>query len=209
MRVAEPFRRSTLPPSAISARREIADRRTVGDVAADRAARAHLRRAEAAHHLAEIGMQRAEHGLRVREPHRRAEGQSVRRLRHAVEPGDAAEPMMRLQVAQMLRDPEAHIGRARDDRRVREARVERGERSRGSRARRRSAARRPRTDPRRRQAPRRRRRARRPLSANWSFAAPVQVARRRRRESAGSRCSGRDCPRAGRRGSGVVAGAPE
>ena len=41
-------------------RREIADWRTVGDIAADCSARPHLHRAEAAHEFAEIGMDRAE-----------------------------------------------------------------------------------------------------------------------------------------------------
>ena len=56
-------------------RREIADRRAVGDVAADRAARAHLRRAEARHHQAEIGVQRVQMRRRVEQRRAGAEPQ--------------------------------------------------------------------------------------------------------------------------------------
>jgi hypothetical protein len=73
-------------------RREIADRRAVGDVAADGAGLAHLGRAEARHHDAEIGVQRRQMRRRARERRGRAEAQAVGGLLDRAEPGDAAEP---------------------------------------------------------------------------------------------------------------------
>ncbi len=45
----------------------------------------------------------------------------------AIEPRDAAEPDHALQVAQLLGDPQADVGRAADQGRVGKARIERGE----------------------------------------------------------------------------------
>ena len=56
-------------------RREIANRRSVGDVAADGAADLHPRRAEATHHFAEVGMDRREQRLSLGKRHARAERQ--------------------------------------------------------------------------------------------------------------------------------------
>ena len=100
-------------------RREIADRRAVGDVAADRARRAHLERAEAAHRSR-------------RDPDRWQRDRAARSAWVApapivkrcslsidlIESCDAAEPDDLSIGAQALGDPEADIGRAGDERRV-------------------------------------------------------------------------------------------
>ena len=96
---------------------------------ADRAARAHLDGAEAAHELAEIGMNPLKKRRGVAERDAGAERQrAVGRLADRVEAGNPAEPDDLAQLAQLLGDPEADVGRPGDQRGVGVAGVERGER---------------------------------------------------------------------------------
>ena len=152
-------------------------------------------------------MDRGKQRLRLRQASRR------RRTRRRpvlvgdrVEPGDPAEPDDALEVAQLLCDPEADVGRAGDQRRVRKTLVERSEpveaRGRGEEA--------P-SSPTNRSASSASACERR--GALLGVAAKRSSARRRRsrappRGSGDSRCSGRDCRRAGRRGSAAVARRP-
>ena len=74
-------------------------------------------------------MQRGEMRRGVLQRRARADAQGVPALLDRVESGDAAEPDDLLQVAQLLGDPQADVGRAADQHGARKAGVKRGERS--------------------------------------------------------------------------------
>ena len=126
-RVAAPRWSTRVAPSAISAGGSVADRRSVGDVAADGADVAHLLAGEPAHQLAEIGIDRREVRQRRRVGRGCAEGHRARIVDDRIEAGDPAEPDDLGQIAQLLGDPQPDIGRARDEDRVRILGVERGQ----------------------------------------------------------------------------------
>ena len=137
---ASPLRSSTVAPSAISAGGEVADRRAVGDVAADRAGGAHLHGAEPAHEFAEVGIERRQGGMArgVARPSRRAESAPSA---STIASSPATRPSQMISaVAQLLGDPQADIGRARDERRVGMVRDRARRATHRSRARRRSAS---------------------------------------------------------------------
>ncbi len=96
-------------------RRQVADRRAVGDIAADRAAGAHLDRAEAAQHFGEIGIDRAEDRHGARQRYDRPERKAVGRLFDLRQLGDAADMDDLFDRRELLGDPQPDVGRAGDD----------------------------------------------------------------------------------------------
>ena len=80
-----------LAPERDEGRREVADRRAVGDVAADGARGPDLPAAEPAQELAEVGVDPGERRAGIGVGRRRADAQGVRPVLQPVEPGDAAE----------------------------------------------------------------------------------------------------------------------
>ena len=106
--------------------REVANRRPVGDAAADRARGAHLRGTKTAHDLAKVGVNGRERGRGLVQPDARHQRETFHATIHRVEASDAAGPDDLARIAQSLRDPEADIGRARYDQSVRMIGVKRG-----------------------------------------------------------------------------------
>ncbi len=177
----------------------VADRRAVGDVAADRAGVPDLHRGEPAPHLAQVGIERSQGGHGVAVADAGADHDAVGRLvdplqlAHAAEIDDGVEP------AHLLGDPQADVGTAGDDggARLGEERLGQSIDGGGGNEAPVAVADHQRRvvvqgvqpgQGRRRPRPRSRRRADRRRSS----AAP-------RARSARSRCSGRDCRRARRR----------
>ena len=103
------------------------DGRAVRDVAADGAGRAHLLRPEAAQHLPDVGVEGAERRLGLRVGCRGADHHPILLLAYLVQGGDAPGVDDAGKLAELLGDPEADVGGAGDDRRVRMAGRERGE----------------------------------------------------------------------------------
>ena len=98
-------------------RRQVADRRAIGDVAADRAGRAHLLAEQSgAAARRDRGSIAARYGsaVGVRSPSRRG-SPLVRDPRSRSRPAHAAEVDDLRQLAQLLGDPQPDVGRARDD----------------------------------------------------------------------------------------------
>ena len=96
-------------------RRHVADRRAVGDIAADRAGVADLDAADPPDQLAEIGVQAGQRLAGVGIADRRAERERVRAFLDPLQIGDVADEDGRAEVAKLLGDPQADIGRAGDD----------------------------------------------------------------------------------------------
>ena len=96
-------------------RRHVADRRAVGDIAADRAGVADLDSADAADELAEIRMQAGQRlaGLGVADG--RPERERLRALLDLPQIGDVADEDGRAEVAKLLGDPQADVGGPGDD----------------------------------------------------------------------------------------------
>ena len=95
--------------------RHVADRRAVGDIAADRAGVADLDAADPADQLAEIRMQPGQRLAGVGIADGRAERERVRALLDLPQIGDVADEDGRAEVAMLLGDPQADIGGPGDD----------------------------------------------------------------------------------------------
>ncbi len=98
--------------------RTVADGRSIGDIAADRAGIAHLKAADAAGQLAKIGMQPREGLVRIGIAHARADTEAVRRFHDGLKVGYVADEDQRLQRPEALGHPKTHICRSRDEPRV-------------------------------------------------------------------------------------------
>ena len=95
--------------------RHVADRRAVGDIAADRAGVADLDAADPPDQLAEIGVQAGQRLAGVGIADGGAERERVRALLDPPQIGDVADEDGRAEVAKLLGDPQADVGRAGDD----------------------------------------------------------------------------------------------
>ena len=105
-------------------RREIADRRAVGDIAADGAGRAHLHGAEAAQHFGDVRIDRAERRRGAGERNDGAEFKTRRAFFDGAKLGHAADMNDLLQRRELLGDPQPDIGGAGDDGGVRVFHIE-------------------------------------------------------------------------------------
>ena len=98
--------------------RHVADRRAVGDIAADRAGVADLDAADPADQLAQIGVEAGQRLLGLGIADARAERERVRALLDPPQIGDVADEDDRAEIARLLGDPQADIGGAGDDPRL-------------------------------------------------------------------------------------------
>jgi hypothetical protein len=104
-----------LGPERDQGRRHVADRRPIGDIAADRAGVADLDAADPAHQLAQIGMKARQRLARVGIADRGAERERLVRLLDRLQLGDVTDEDDGTELAQLLGHPEPDIGRPRDD----------------------------------------------------------------------------------------------
>ena len=115
MRRSLPRRSTSARAERDQRRRAVADRRAVGDVAADRADVAHLLAAEPAQQLADVRIERRERCLRVGIGDAGADLQRRAGIDDPLQLAHPADVDHRVEHAQMLGDPQADVGRARDD----------------------------------------------------------------------------------------------